>query len=216
MELVILSVNCGQARSISGANGGNVLSAIGKSAIAEAMAFVGSHGLAGDQQANRAVHGGVDKAVYAYSANHWTWWQTEKSLGCFAGSFGENLTLSGADECDVGIGDRFIWDDAVLEVAQPRGPCATLDLNLGRTDIAQAMTVSGRCGWYLRVVKGGWASARGARCSRILARGGPSVREAFLARHDRRASTALRRRVHDAPELAESWRRPIARQLADE
>ncbi len=214
MELVVLSVNRGSARTLDGPNGQSLITAIAKSRIAETVVCVRSDELAGDVQVNRAVHGGVDKAVYAYPADHWPWWRAEMSLDCAPASFGENLTLGGADEGEIGIGDRFRWNDVVLEVKSPRGPCATLDLHLGRTDIARAMTLSGRCGWYLRVIQEGWASTRGATCRRILARGGPSVRDAFSARHDRRASQELRQRVHDAPELAESWRRAIAPRLA--
>lgn len=206
-----MSVNRGVARPIGTRDGDPVISAIAKSEIAESIVFVGGQGIAGDVQADRSVHGGIDKAVHAYSADHWPWWQAEKGFVCSAGCFGENLTVAGADENDISIGDRFRWGDVFLEVAQPRGPCATVDLYNGRSDVAHAMTLSGRCGWYLRVIREGRAPTRRSICVRISASGGPSVRETFFARHDARVPLSTLRRVQDAPALAESWRRAMAR-----
>lgn len=213
LELALVSANRGAVQILAGPDGELVRSAIAKLPVAEARVFVGRDGIAGDVQADRSVHGGVDKAVYAYPADHWLWWRNEKGLKCAAGLFGENLTLRGADERDIGIGDRFQWGDAVLEVSQPRGPCRTLDLFLQRNDAAHAMTISGRCGWYLRVIDEGWAPAHDSACTRILARGGPSVRDAHVARHDPHAPLALVTRVHKAAGLAESWRNAMARKL---
>ena len=214
MELTLVSVNRGIARMIGRRGGTPVVSAIGKSPIADPVVFVGRQGIAGDIQADRSVHGGVDKAVHAYSADHWPWWKADNGLVCAAGCFGENHTVRGADESDVSIGDRFAWGDVILEIAQPRGPCANLDLHSGRTGVAHMMTSSGRCGWYLRVIHEGWAPTHGATCARISISGGPSVREAFLARHDARVPLSARQRVQDAPALAESWRVAMARLLS--
>jgi MOSC domain-containing protein YiiM len=209
VEIALVSVNRGIARLIGRRNGAPVVSAIAKSRIADPVVFVGSQGIAGDSQADRSVHGGIDKAVHAYSADHWPWWKAEKGFVCAAGCFGENLTVSGADEGDVAIGDRFQWGDVILQVAQPRGPCATLDIHNARSGVAHTMMLSGRCGWYLRVIREGWAPTLGTTCARISTNGGPSVREAFLARHDVRAPLPMRRRVQCAPALAESWRRAV-------
>ncbi len=210
MELILVSVNCGIASPIGIRDGDPIISAIAKSGIAEPIVFVGGQGIAGDVQADRSVHGGIDKAVHAYSADHWPWWQAEKGFVCSAGCFGENLTVAGADEGDVSIGDRFRWGNVILEVAQPRGPCATVDVFNSRSDVAHAMTLSGRCGWYLRVTQEGWAPTHHAACVRISASGGPNVRETFFARHDARIPSSVRQRVQDAPALAESWRRALA------
>ena len=209
VEIALVSVNRGVARLIARRDGTPVISAIGKSPIADAIVFVGREGIAGDIHADRSVHGGVDEAVHAYSADHWPWWKARKDFVCAAGSFGENLTVSGADERDISIGDRFRWGEVILEIAQPRGPCATLDIHNDCSGMAHAMKLSGRCGWYLRVIHQGWAPTHGAICTRISRSGGPSVREAFLARHDAKATFSLRRRVQSAPALAESWRRAM-------
>lgn len=214
MELKLVSVNCGASRIIGHRRGRPVRSAIGKSPVAAESVFVGWEGVAGDQQSNRLIHGGIDKAVCAYDAGHWPWWHDEKNLACAEGTFGENLTLLGADEDSVCIGDRFEWDEVCLEVTQPRGPCTNIDLYHGRVDLAQAITRSGRCGWYMRVIRAGDASTRNAVVRHVRAEGRPTVKEAFFARYDSRTPLALRRRVHEISQLSADWRRAISRGLS--
>jgi MOSC domain-containing protein YiiM len=114
-------VNVGQPRVIGERDGAPLLSAIGKQPVGATSITVRRLGLDGDAQANLRVHGGPDKAVYAYPADHWTWWE-EKRIGCWPARFGENLTVEGAEETQVQVGDRFSWGDVVLEVSQPRSP----------------------------------------------------------------------------------------------
>jgi len=214
MPLTLLSVNCGAPRIIGQRNGLPMLSAIGKSPISAETVFFGKLGVEGDVQANRAAHGGPDQAVCAYPADHWPWWSAEMQLNCEAATFGENLTVLGGDEQSIGIGDRFAWGDVVLEVTQPRGPCTNVDLCHRRSDLSQTMTLTVRCGWYMRVIRDGSAPTRNVTIRHIVADKRPSVAEAFLARHDARMSPDLRRRVHDTPALAAAWRRAIARTLS--
>lgn len=214
VALNLLSVNCGVSQIIGQRLGRSVRSAIGKSPAAADSVFFSFEGISGDRQTNRLLHGGPDRAVCAYPATHWRWWHEEKGLHCAAGSFGENLTLLGTDEEDVCIGDRFAWDDVVLEVTQPRGPCANLNLYHGRLDIAQAIIRSGRCGWYLRVIREGYASTRNALIRHIRADDRFTIAEAFAARYDSRAPLALRKRVQEISQISSNWRRAIARTLA--
>lgn len=214
MPLTVLSVNCGVPRIIGERNGQPVRSAFGKSPVGPQTIYFGTMGIEGDVQANRTVHGGPDQAVCVYSADHWPWWSGEKNLSCEAASFGENLTLLGGDENSVHIGDRFLLGDVVLEVTQPRGPCANVDLFHRRDDLAQAMTLTVRCGWYMRVIREGLAETRNITLNHVAGDERPSIRDAFLARNDARASLALRQRVHDAPALSPAWRRAIARTLS--
>jgi len=209
----LLSVNCGVPRIIGHRMGLPVRSAIAKSPVSADTAYFGREGIVGDQQSNRLIHGGPDMAVCAYDVGHWAWWRAEKNFNCAQGCFGENLTLLGADEDAVCIGDQFAWDEVMLEVTQPRGPCANIDLHHGRVDLAQAITRSGRCGWYMRVIQEGNASTRNTIVRHIRASGQPTVREAFLARYDSRTPLALRRRVHGISQLSSNWRRALARTL---
>jgi len=214
MRLRVLSVNVARPRIIGTVHGEPVLSGIDKRPLDAGSVFVGATNIEGDEQADLSVHGGPDKAVYAYPADHWPWWQREKSFACRPAIFGENLTLEGADETQVAIGDRFAWDEAVLEVSQPRAPCFKFAVHTSREDAPRIMTLSGRCGWYLRVVRQGHAPAAGAELVRTVESGGPSVREAFFAVLGPTTSVDICRRVHGAPALAEGWRAAVARRLA--
>jgi len=211
MAITLLAVNCGVPRVIGHRRGLPVRSAIGKTPVAADAVFFGRAGIDGDRQANRLIHGGSDQAVCAYDAGHWAWWRTEKNLNCTKGSFGENLTLLGADEDSVCIGDQFSWDDVILEVTQPRGPCTNIDLHHGRVDLAQAITHFGLCGWYMRVIREGYASTRNPNVCHIRTREGTTVKEAFFARYDSRTPLALRRRIQEISQLSSNWRRAIAR-----
>ena len=212
MELRLLSVNVGLPRVVAVVNGERVYSGIAKAPIARESVFVGMTNIDGDAQADLSVHGGADKAVYAYLADNWRWWETEHTLLCAPNTFGENLTLEGADETQVSIGDRFRWGDAKLEIAQPCGPCYKLAIHTHRADTPQIMTISARCGWYFRVTREGEAKPH-STLTRIHASGGPSVRDAFAAAYHPQVSDAARRAVFEAPELAENWRDAVAKRL---
>jgi len=213
MNLRILSVNIGRARPIGRFENETVISGIGKKPVAGEV-VVRRLGIAGDEQADLRVHGGPDKAVYAYPSEHWPWWTREKSLACAPATFGENLTLEGADETEVAIGDRFRWGGALLEVSQPRAPCYKLGLHTQRPDAPQIMTLSARCGWYCRVVEEGCAPAQDGVLERVHESAGISVRDTFRALFDRSVDETMLSRIRDMAALAESWRRPLAAKIA--
>jgi MOSC domain-containing protein YiiM len=208
MRLKLVSLNLGLPRILAIADGEPVMSGIAKRATAADAVFVGRTNIEGDGQADLSVHGGRDKAVYAYPVAHWPWWTGEHGLACAPATFGENLTVEGADETEVAIGDRFRWGEALLEVSQPRAPCFKLAIHTGRDDIPARMMVSARCGWYFRVLEVGHAPAR-AELVRERDSGGPSVREAFVAALHPRIPESSRVRVRAAEDLAPAWKRMI-------
>lgn len=119
---------------------------------------VGPLGLAGDTQVNRRYHGGPEKAVYAYPVAGYAAWQADfpdlaPRFG--PGAMGENLVVAALDEATICLGDVIRCGTATLQVAQPREPCSTFAASLGTPRVARAMTRSGRCGWYLRVLEPG-------------------------------------------------------------
>jgi MOSC domain-containing protein YiiM len=117
---------------------------------------LGNLNLVGDQQADLVVHGGPDKAVYAYPWEHYEWWQERMTTHEFSfGEFGENLTTEGLLEDAICIGDEFRIGSAVLRVSQPRLPCYKLGIKFGRADVIKMFTQSTRCGIYFSVVKEG-------------------------------------------------------------
>src|SRR5689334_22626840 len=101
--LTVVSVNAGLPRTILEHPDGPIISAIAKLPVETGSIMVRKTNLDGDKQADLRVHGGADKAVYAYSADNWAWWSDEHALRCRPATFGENLTLSGCDETSVCI-----------------------------------------------------------------------------------------------------------------
>ena len=115
--------------------------------------------LAGDKQADLTVHGGAEKAVYAYPVEHYEYWQKELPGVPFAwGSFGENVTTEGLWEDTICIGDVLRVGSAVLQVTQPRMPCYKLDLRFGRDDMIKRLITSARSGFYFSVIEPGEVS----------------------------------------------------------
>lgn len=116
--------------------------------------------LDGDRQADLTVHGGRDKAVYAYPAEHYPSWRAElPEMDLPHGTFGENFTTEGLDESSVNIGDEFRIGAAKVVVVQPRMPCYKLGLRFGREDIIKRFHQSRRTGFYLRVLEEGEVGA---------------------------------------------------------
>ena len=122
----------------------------------------GPLGLAGDEQADKAVHGGPDKAVYAYPSEGYAAWIEDfpaRRRTLVPGGMGENLATAGVSEDDVRIGDVLRIGTATLQVTQPRQPCFKLGLYHREPKMVRRMTETGRCGWYLRVLEPGELAA---------------------------------------------------------
>jgi len=136
--------------------------------------------LDGDQQADLSVHGGRDKAVYVYPAGHYAFWRKEfPGMPLPHGSFGENFTIDGLDESSVHIGDKFKIGEAIVEVTQPRMPCYKLGLRFGNPQMPKRFHASGRCGFYLAVLKEGEVGAGDAVTPIARNSHGISVIEAY-------------------------------------
>ena len=211
-DFELLSVNVGLPKPLGLWRGEPVLSAFDKRAVTAATVMVRSAAIDGDGQADLEVHGGVDKAVYAYPTANWPWWERQHQLACRPGLFGENLTLGGGDEDSVHIGDRFAWGDALLEVSQPRAPCFKLAMYTARPEIPHAMTASARCGWYFRVLQEGAAPVCGTLI-RVQASECPTVRQTFAALFWAAPDVGVLQRIHAAPALAAAWRKQVAKRI---
>ena len=112
--------------------------------------------LDGDEQADLTVHGGIEKALYAYASEHYSFWREQLPDTKFAwGAFGENLTTERLLENAVCIGDEFRVGTAVIRVTQPRLPCYKLAIKIGLSDIIRRFIKSGRSGIYFAVVEEG-------------------------------------------------------------
>ena len=150
----VISVNVGLPRTVQW-KGRAVSTGIFKSPIPDRI-HVRALNLDGDRQADLSVHGGPDKAVYAYPVEHYEYWQRElPDMTLPWGMFGENLTIEGFNEDTVNIGDRFLIGSAEIAVTQPRLPCYKLGLKFCRDDIVKRLLASGRTGFYFRVITEG-------------------------------------------------------------
>jgi MOSC domain-containing protein YiiM len=150
----LLSVNVGQPRQVSVRRGRPLMSAIGKSPV-EGRIRVAGVNVEGDRQADLRVHGGPDKAVYAYAAEDTAWWADELGRPLGPGMFGENLTVEGIDVSGAVIGERWQIAGVELEVAQPRFPCSKLGLRFGDPKMVKRFGEAHRPGAYLRIVREG-------------------------------------------------------------
>ena len=165
----LLTLQTGQVRPLM-VGGRKLVSAIGKTTVSGPIA-VGVLGLAGDEQADLSVHGGLSKAVYALPSEHLPWWQAQRQTHgatmfeepLAPGYLGENLSLQGLFEQDLFIGDRIDFGDVVFRITQPREPCGKFNAVMGYALAAKDMVLSGRCGFYLAVEQPGFLQA-GATC----------------------------------------------------
>ncbi len=154
----VVSLSVGLPRQVEW-HGRTVLTSIFKAPVDRRLR-VTMLNLEGDEQSDLTVHGGVEKAVYAYPSEHYEYWGRELPQEDLpAGVFGENLTTEGLLEADVRIGDRLRVGSAEFVVTQPRLPCYKLGIRFGRPDILKRFLHSGRTGFYFAVTREGEVGA---------------------------------------------------------
>ena len=153
MGASLSSVNVGRAQTVPGGRR-YVRSAIWKTPVEGRVAVRGVN-LDGDEQADRRVHGGPEKAVYAYGADEIRLWERELGRDLGPSPFGENLTVDGLDVSGAPVGDRWAVGTTVLEVVQPRLPCFKLGVKFGDPKFLKQFARAGRPGAYLRIVEEG-------------------------------------------------------------
>lgn len=201
----LLSVNAGLPREIEW-KGKLVRTSIFKTAV-RSRVRVGQLNLEGDQQSDLSVHGGVEKAVYAYSSEHYAFWREElPEMDLPWGAFGENFTTEGLLDETVHIGDRLRVGSAEFVVTQPRMPCFKLGIRFNRPDIVKRFLQSGRTGFYFAVLKEGEVTAGDS--IELVKRDGNGVTVADIVTLYRRdtSNQDLFRRVSELPSLPKSWR----------
>jgi MOSC domain-containing protein YiiM len=158
MSPALVSIQVGVPRTVRQGSE-EVSTGIFKSPVAQRVRL-GKLNLEGDRQADLTVHGGRDKAVYAYPSEHYPFWEKElPGVGLPWGAFGENFTTSGLLETGVFLGDRYTVGTAEVVVTQPRLPCFKLNLKFGRDDLIKRFLASGRIGFYFRVLREGEVGA---------------------------------------------------------
>lgn len=209
----VVSVNAGVPRTVR-VRGREVTTGIFKAPVAGRVP-VRRLNLAGDGQADLALHGGAAKAVYAYPLEHYAFWRDELARELPPGAFGENLTVAGMPlEDEVAVGDRFRVGSAELVVTQPRLPCYKLALRLERRDVVRRFLASGRTGYYLAVEAEGDVAA-GDRIETV-ARHPARIPVAEVTRvyASRRREVASIERLIALDALPDDWRAYLANRLA--
>lgn len=203
----IVAVCVGEARDLVHADGRSELTAIDKRAVAGPVA-VGQIGLAGDVQADTRAHGGVERAVYAYSQVDADHWGAELRRDMPPGLLGENLRTEGIDVSGARIGERWSTSrGVVLEVSSPRTPCRKLQGFLDVPDMIARFVSAGRPGAYLRVIEHGEMAAGDLIVVErdASAASAPSVAEVMALRRGMATSDDLRR-LAELATLAENVR----------
>lgn len=209
MPSTLISVQVGLPRTIlQGAD--EVSTGIFKSSVQTRLRMQ-SLNLEGDRQADLSVHGGINKAVYAYPSEHYSYWKDElPGVELPWGAFGENLTTMGLLESDVCIGDRFAIGTTEVVVTQPRLPCFKLNLKFDRDDLAKRFLASRRTGFYLRVLREGDVGEGDEIVPVHRDEQHVSVVDALCLRLGELHSKELRERALRVEYLPPSWRKEIS------
>jgi MOSC domain-containing protein YiiM len=171
-------------------------------------------GVAGDRQADLQNHGGVDKAVLAYSADHYAYWPQHLGLPEMPlGGFGENLSIAGLDESGVCIGDQWQAGEVTFEVTQPRQPCWKMSRRWRIPDLAAQVVANGKCGWYLRVLAEGQIAA--GREFELVSRPHPAwtVFRASRVMHHEKRDRAAASELAELPQLSAAWKESLLRRV---
>ena len=171
----LVSISSGKVIPLFGSHHPNysrVASAINKQSISNLASpdpiEITRLGVAGDEQADLSVHGGIEKAIYVYPIEHYAFWndllsrETKKSVDLALGAFGENFTIEGLVETEIFIGDQMQIGDLQFTVVKLREPCFKFNAKMGYKGAAKAMLQSGFSGWYLRVNQTGTLAAGAA------------------------------------------------------
>src|SRR5262245_42804211 len=215
----IVSIQVGQptAYSFAGVADGRQRSwttAFFKSPVSGSV-WAGATNVAGDRQADQKNHGGIDKAVLAYSADHYPYWRQHLNLPDMPyGAFGENLSLSGLEESTVCIGDQWRAGVVLFEVSQPRQPCWKMCRRWTIPDLAKQVIQNGRSGWYLRVLEEGELSA-GLHIE-LTSRPRPNwtVTRANRVLYHESDNVAAMEELANLPELSRAWREELLEKTA--
>ena len=208
----ILSVNVGLPRKVTW-QGKVVTTGIFKEPV-NAPVMMRTLNLEGDQQADLTVHGGVNKAVYAYPSEHYGYWGTElPGVDLRWGMFGENFTTEGLLEEATYIGDRFGIGETEVMVTGPRMPCYKLGIKFGRPDIIKRFLASRRTGFYFAVVREGMVGTSGA--IKLIGQEQQDISVADITRlyaFEKDDLKSLRRAI-EVEALPENWRGYFQHQL---
>ncbi len=210
----LVSINIAQSKTVL-FDGRKVSTGIFKEPVAMG-AFIEKLGFIGDEQVDQKNHGGVHKAVYAFSSNHYDYWRSVlKNSDLTAGSFGENLTISDFCEEVICIGDVVKVGDALLEVSQPRIPCFKLGIALGNNSAPKLFLRNYATGVYFRVLETGAVNPDSEITVIEKSQHGVSVKSLLRAYYDREYVDAdqIVSKAVTHEKLAPEWKNMLEKRL---
>lgn len=174
---------------------------------------LGPSGLEGDRVSDDRVHGGPDKAVCCYPSEHYAHFSARLGVELAVPAFGENFTTAGLVETEVCIGDTFRVGAALVQVTQPRQPCAKLAMKHDTPDLIRWVNETGYTGFYFRVLESGPVAAGDALTLLARPRPGLTIASAMRTRLAKPLDEAAVRWLLAAPELSAAWQRELLRRL---
>lgn len=210
----LISVNVGLPREIT-VGGKTVSTSIWKAPV-QGRVHVSTLNLKGDQQSDLSVHGGVDKAVYLYPSEHYSYWRTQLPDAELPwGAFGENFTSEGILEEQTRIGDRIRVGSADFMVTQPRMPCFKLGIRFNRRDMVKRFLASRHSGFYLAVIREGEVEQGDAIEFIEKQEAGVTITDIVNLYSVDSQNQELLRRATEVPALPQSWKDYFRKRLWD-
>jgi MOSC domain-containing protein YiiM len=210
----LISLNVGLPREVT-VSGKTIRTSIWKNPV-EGRVHVSTLNLEGDQQSDLSVHGGVDKAVYLYPTEHYSYWRTQlPGVDLPWGAFGENFTTEGILEDQIKVGDHLRIGSAEFTVTQPRMPCFKLGIRFDRRDLVKRFLASKRTGFYLAVRLEGKV-ARGEPIElREKQESGVTITDVVNLYSTDSRNQGLLRRATESPALPQGWKDYFRKRLWD-
>lgn len=211
---LIGSINIGTPREVTYVADRKLRTSLQRNHVKDKV-FLDLLGFDGDQVADPINHGGPDKAVCGYPANHYSVWEEELSRKMLPASFGENLTIEGLVEDQIHIGDIFRIGEAEIQCSQPRQPCHKLTKIFGYPKLTSRIQELGYCGYYFRVLKQGWLK-KGMTLERIHTdENNISVLDAHYLMYRDKTNYEAIEKLMAHPALSESWKNSFGKRLAN-
>ena len=198
----VISTNIGVATAVL-KNGKEVKTGIYKTSVNKPIILT-RIGVEGDAVMDSKHHGGLDKACYLYSADHYAFWKEKfPDLYWTWGMFGENLTVEGLNEATINIGDTYQIGSAVIQVSEPRRPCSVLGIRFGTQDMVKLFYHSPYPGIYVRILEEGKVQV-GDELKRIASNERITIKEVFSLFATQKENVALAKKTITSPSLAKS------------
>lgn len=215
--LLIKQIRTGKVKEKGYEGAENPMDRLWKSGIfkseREGKVWLTATGLEKDEIGDTKVHGGPEKALFAYPEKHYTYWQKDLDMEIGRGAFGENLVVEGLDEATVCIGDTYQAGDVLIQVSQPRQPCWKPARRFKVLDFALRIQRSGLTGWYYRVLSEGYIEADSVLT--LVERTYPqwTIAACNEVMHEKKQDLDLAADLAGCPLLAVNWKRTLEKRL---